>query len=364
MSDKIDSPMVFISYAWSSEGHKKWVEELARRLISDGVDVQIDIWDLNLGHDKHVFMERIVADDRIKKVLIICDKTYKEKADNRQGGVGEESIIITTALYSQTLNQEKYIPVVREKDAKGDALKPIYLGTRVHIDFCDDSEFESKYEELLRDIYGVPTSPKPKLGSPPSWTTSSETISLLTTETPATSGFDALFEDIMASFNNAKAQGIKDIIKDKGPHSFQWFRENSKYKFEDEDFLDIIQNDSDLSFVRIIDRDKNGNRVSKGKAGITLKQSMSEQAKRILHEFCDSGKVSFMVFQNGNNRTIRIGDSDLQGLDQRFLADDLDILEKKGFIKSDNTQRYFKNGGGILTYLLTREGKEFVSRIK
>ena len=48
---------VFISYSWTPDCNKKWVEQLVHRLESDGVQVVIDFKDLKLGHDKYAFME-------------------------------------------------------------------------------------------------------------------------------------------------------------------------------------------------------------------------------------------------------------------------------------------------------------------
>jgi hypothetical protein len=36
------TPKVFISYSHDSEEHKAWVEDLARFLVSNGIDVVID----------------------------------------------------------------------------------------------------------------------------------------------------------------------------------------------------------------------------------------------------------------------------------------------------------------------------------
>ncbi|MEY2195729.1 SEFIR domain-containing protein [Neobacillus sp. BF23-41] len=86
-------PKVFISYSWSSEEHKKWVLNLAEKLVSEsGVDVILD-----LGHDRFQFMEESIK--LADKVLVICDKTYCEKANGRLGGVGTETIIITPSVY-------------------------------------------------------------------------------------------------------------------------------------------------------------------------------------------------------------------------------------------------------------------------
>ena len=48
-------PKIFISYAW---GSSDLVLELAQRLVSHGVDVVLDKWDLKEGQDKYAFMER------------------------------------------------------------------------------------------------------------------------------------------------------------------------------------------------------------------------------------------------------------------------------------------------------------------
>ena len=50
-------PKIFISYSWSSDA---LVLELAQRLVSHGVDVVLDKWDLKEGQDKYAFMERCV----------------------------------------------------------------------------------------------------------------------------------------------------------------------------------------------------------------------------------------------------------------------------------------------------------------
>ena len=143
-----EAEKVFISYSWTPAYNKKWVEQLVNRLESDGIEVVIDFKDLKLGHDKYAFMERTVNDDTIKKVLIICNKTYKEKADGRIGGVGDESAIITSQMYGN-VRQEKFIPVVNEFDENGKPFLPNYLASRMYADLTD---FEIGYKQLLNNI--------------------------------------------------------------------------------------------------------------------------------------------------------------------------------------------------------------------
>lgn len=158
-------PKIFISYSWSSDA---LVLELAQRLVSQGVDVVLDKWDLKEGQDKYTFMERCVNDPEITKVLIICDKAYAQKADDRTGGVGDETVIISSEIYGN-MKQEKFIPVIAEKDEYGNPYTPTYIKTRIYIDLSNQDTYEMEYEKLLRNIYEKPQFIKPKLGKKPEW---------------------------------------------------------------------------------------------------------------------------------------------------------------------------------------------------
>ena len=92
-------PKLFISYCWSTPVHEQWVLDLGEELISSGVEVILDKWDLREGHDSVAFMEKMVTDPSITKVLIICDRMYAAKADGRAGGVGTETQIISREVY-------------------------------------------------------------------------------------------------------------------------------------------------------------------------------------------------------------------------------------------------------------------------
>lgn len=159
---------VFISYCWSNPDHEEWVINLAERLMSDGIDVIIDKWYLKEGNDKYDFMESMVKSPEISKVLIILDKKYAEKADSRKGGVGTETQIISSKVYKD-VSQEKFIPIVSERDAEGNAFLPTYLEGRIFIDLSNNDAFEENYETLLRNLYARPAYSKPKLGRPPSF---------------------------------------------------------------------------------------------------------------------------------------------------------------------------------------------------
>ena len=145
MRSPATTPRVFISYSQSD--HKETVLDLADRLIQDGVDAVVDEYDLELGHDINQFMERTANDDSLTRVLIMCDRSYMEKANARKGGVGKEAVIISEEVYSKT-DPGKFIPVILEKDENGEAYRPTFLKSSFYIDLSEDRLFDVNYERF------------------------------------------------------------------------------------------------------------------------------------------------------------------------------------------------------------------------
>lgn len=126
MTTKTNAPSVFISYSWIPITNKERTIEIAERLQGDGVNVIIDVWSLAEGQDKFKFMEKMVNDPKIKRVLLFCNKEYIEKANERKGGVGVESLIISDEIYKKA-EQKKFIPVIMERDEHGDEFVPTFV---------------------------------------------------------------------------------------------------------------------------------------------------------------------------------------------------------------------------------------------
>lgn len=167
MLDK--TPQVFISYSWTSKEYQESIVSLASRMRHDGVDVKLDVWDLKEGQDKYVYMEQCVTNPDIDKVLILSDRVYTEKADQRKGGVGDETTIISAEVYGNA-DQKKFIPVVMERDEEGKEYLPAYLKSRIFRDLSG-LNYEDEYEALLRTIYDAPSHRKPEIGERPEWLT-------------------------------------------------------------------------------------------------------------------------------------------------------------------------------------------------
>ena len=157
-----EHPKIFISYSHDSPEHRRWVSELGAKLRHNGIDAILDQWDLGPGDDVTQFMERGIMDS--DRVLVICTDSYVSKANAGEGGVGYERMIVTAQLV-QDLGTNKFIPVIRQ--ALGQEKTPTFLGTRVYIDFRNDSQFESEFDKLIHELHRVPVIQKPPLGKNP-----------------------------------------------------------------------------------------------------------------------------------------------------------------------------------------------------
>ena len=156
------SSQVFISYSHDDDAHKNWVLQLATRLRSNGVDVILDRWNLTLGQDVASFMENGLSTS--KRVLCVCSEIYVDKANNKNRSVGYEKQIMTAELMDN-LNTDWIIPIIKNNNSSKKL--PTFLKGRLYISFENDILYESKYEELLRDLLSEPVLPIPPLGENP-----------------------------------------------------------------------------------------------------------------------------------------------------------------------------------------------------
>lgn len=231
----MNTPKVFISYSWSSENHCDCIRSYAERLVNDGIDVILDQWSLNEGQDKYAFMEKMVTDPEVTHVLIFSDDQYAKKADERKAGVGTESQIISKEVYDK-VDQKKFIPIVCQKDENGSPRLPVFLKSRIWIDFSTPEAVNENWEKLLRVLYGKPVHEKPSLGKPPSFLNNAETRPSLPTIGKFNSFRDALLntkpivEFCRKDFINT-AIDFMDSLR---------IRQNPKVEHRDEKVLDDL----------------------------------------------------------------------------------------------------------------------------
>lgn len=167
-------PKVFISYSWSSGQHEIRVKKLADRLISDGIDVIFDKYDLKPGNDKFYFMEKIHSDPSIDHVLVICDEEYTRKANARKGGAGNETSIYSPMIYNHP-EQTKIIPIVCEF-VNGYPCIPVLMENLIWFDLSSEVAIEENWNRLVSFIHQKQIYKKPMLGKVPSRIVHDETI--------------------------------------------------------------------------------------------------------------------------------------------------------------------------------------------
>jgi TIR domain len=155
------APKVFISYSHDSQEHKLWVLEVATRLRSCGVDAILDQWDLGPGGDLPHFMEQSIA--AASRVLMVCTERYVQKANAGTGGVGYEKMIVTADLMKK-IDSARIIPIVRQT---GTSSLPIFLSSKLYIDLSTQEQFETGFDQLLRELLKAPLFVKPPLGNAP-----------------------------------------------------------------------------------------------------------------------------------------------------------------------------------------------------
>lgn len=167
-AENTSAPKLFISYRWSSPQHEDWVLKLATSLRESGVDAILDKWHLKEGQDTLAFMESMVSDPCVQKVLMICDAGYTERANQRVGGVGTEAQIISAKVY-ESVSQDKFAAVVVEVNADGKPLLPNYMSNRLYFDMSSERAEAANFEKIVRWVFGEPFHALPPLGEKPSF---------------------------------------------------------------------------------------------------------------------------------------------------------------------------------------------------
>jgi hypothetical protein len=150
-----DTVRVFISHTSKSEAAVEWVRALALYLIEQGVQARLDKFHLRRGMDLPQWMCNELA--LARKVVVVCDEIYKQKADGRMGGVGWETMIIQGDLAGLPPDSTKYQVIVRADDiSKG---LPMYLQTKYAFHAPSADETQSFRRELLIELLDLPIDP-------------------------------------------------------------------------------------------------------------------------------------------------------------------------------------------------------------
>jgi hypothetical protein len=151
-----------VSYSHDSPAHRERVLGLVNRLRADGVDCEIDQYEVSPPEGWPAWMHRQIT--TAKYVLVICTKTYRRRlmGDEVPGkglGVRWEGEIITQELYRAAGRNERFIPVVFD-DSDLPSI-PVFLRPSTAYVLGEDGG----YVALYRHLTNQPAVVRPPLGS-------------------------------------------------------------------------------------------------------------------------------------------------------------------------------------------------------
>jgi hypothetical protein len=146
---------VFISHTSKTDEAVEWVKALAFYLIDQGIQARLDRFHLRRGMDLQQWMCNELA--MARKVIVVCDEAYKQKADGRLGGVGWETMIIQGDIASLPSDSTKYQVVVRAPELEKGL--PVYLKTRYAFHAPGKVQDKAFREELVKELLDLPIDP-------------------------------------------------------------------------------------------------------------------------------------------------------------------------------------------------------------
>lgn len=150
-------PTCFVSYAWGSPEHERWVErELATDLAKAGITVILDRWEnARIGASVPRFVERADGADRI---IVVGTPLYRVKYENNQpmGGfvLAAEGDLVGKRMVGSESRKETVLPILLD-GTKETALPPL-LHTRVYGDFRKPERYFLTAFDLILSVHGIP----------------------------------------------------------------------------------------------------------------------------------------------------------------------------------------------------------------
>lgn len=155
---------IFISH--DSRDKKRFVEGFATKLLENGIDVWYDDWELKFGDSLMTIFDAISQCDIF--ISVISEYSVESK------WVKEES---DSAFMKKIEKNVKFIPVILPGNFKIPNYMEHILQCRIH----DLENYDSEFNRLLSDIFGIST--KPKIGNEPRYTTISPIAKLEQSDT-------------------------------------------------------------------------------------------------------------------------------------------------------------------------------------
>jgi len=139
---------VFVTYSWDNDEHSKKVIAFTDFLRRNGFAAEVDrmLIQEESAIDFKKMMHKAMTD--YKKVIVVLSEGYKKKAEDFEGGVGNEYSLI---LSDFDVNKDKYVFVSFE--GINSNITPLFFRNKEIIDLKDTSP--SKEEKLFRKLMDI-----------------------------------------------------------------------------------------------------------------------------------------------------------------------------------------------------------------
>jgi hypothetical protein len=158
---------VFISYSHDSPAHSQRVLELADALRNQGVDAEVDQYEVRPSQGWPKWCEQQLHPENSKFVLMICTDIYRQRIEDKvpadEGrGVFWEGRIISNYLYNERENK-RFIPILLDDATVNSIPQPLPADTRYLLKAFDLND--PGYRALYRELTAQPAVIKPPKGA-------------------------------------------------------------------------------------------------------------------------------------------------------------------------------------------------------
>ncbi|MEM9089172.1 MAG: TIR domain-containing protein [Cyanobacteria bacterium P01_F01_bin.53] len=154
--DNEPAPTCFISYAWGSREHERWMHQLAIDLSNAGVDVVLDRWDnAEPGSSIARFISLI---NDCKFIIVVGTPMYKKKYQNKVSETGSvvaaEFDLIANRLLGTELDKKSILPLLRIGENIEGSL-PEMLHGRTLADFRRNDQYFIQLFDIIVTVFGM-----------------------------------------------------------------------------------------------------------------------------------------------------------------------------------------------------------------
>jgi hypothetical protein len=139
--DRSDPLKVFISYSHDSREYKDRVLELSNRLCEEGIDCEIDQYEVSPPEGWPEWMRRQIekADFVLVACTAICERRFQGEDEHAKGlGAKWEGAIITQSIYENEARNDKFIPIFFSEEDKNYIPRILRTATYYRLDVKEE----------------------------------------------------------------------------------------------------------------------------------------------------------------------------------------------------------------------------------